>query len=698
MTENHFARLWALGYRRLVPIVPVDAPLSEKSSLYRRLNAKNPTDERGKAPGIRWPDGTWSGFDFVKCESDELDIERWAAMGAGVGIKTGAGLALIDADTLDEKHAKTVLEAIKTRCGDLPVRVGRYPKAGYLVRTDEDFRYCRIEFGERDEKGRLKDRVEILSDGRQFVAHGIHPVTRKPYRWPKGVPALDDVPFVPAATLHALLADLASVLPSASPMREEGAATDVNQAALRGEWDLIVKAVEATPNTSDLFPTRDAWRDYGYAIKAAAGPDREADALALFQDWSEKWSDGENDPEYVAAEFGRFKAPFKRGVGWLCELATEHGQGFSSAERWFEPVSDEPPLFPEGAPNAFGKSGKRFTFEDFYPAADAALAQSSRPLVKGLLDHGAMSVVYGQSNVGKTFVVMDLAYCIAAALPYAGMKTDPGLVVYVSAEGGNNIKKRMAALCVKHGRSANVRLRLLNSSIDLRRPDADLRPLVESIRALGEPVALIVIDTLSRAMAGGDENSPVDMGLIVRHFDALRTHTSAHLMVVHHSGKNQAAGARGHSILKAAVDTEIEVSEGEIEVTKQRDLDKAWSTGFALDVHVLGVDGDGDPVTSCTVRMVRREAAQVAKATEKERAVGAALRTLQGLSEDAGEGVSVPELVAYLGPKADNMSASNVRTLLSGMLRKGLVQIVRRGRYLSVCEDLSGRLSGTIFD
>ena len=99
MSDNHFARLWALGYHRLAPIIPPGAPISERSSLYKRLARGD--DARGKMPGIKWPDGTWSGFDFVAHESTEPDLARWHAMGAGVGIKTGQGLALIDADTLN---------------------------------------------------------------------------------------------------------------------------------------------------------------------------------------------------------------------------------------------------------------------------------------------------------------------------------------------------------------------------------------------------------------------------------------------------------------------------------------------------------------------------------------------------------------------------------------------------------------------
>jgi hypothetical protein len=195
-----FRRYWDLGYRGLVPIVPPDAELSPRSAM-----SKAPSS-RGKAVGVRGVDGQWVGFDWVKHESEEEDLPRWSAMKAGVGIKTGAQpdgttLVLIDADTLDPTSAELIQQTVAERFGNLPVRIGQAPKVGYLVRIAGPVRYARVEFGEVDDRGRLRDRVELLSDGRQFVADGIHPKTFRPYHWPQGVPRFDDIPVFPAEYL-----------------------------------------------------------------------------------------------------------------------------------------------------------------------------------------------------------------------------------------------------------------------------------------------------------------------------------------------------------------------------------------------------------------------------------------------------------------------------------------------------------------
>jgi hypothetical protein len=117
----------------------------------------------------------------------------------------------------------------------------------------------------------------------------------------------------------------------------------------------------------------------------------------------------------------------------------------------------------------------------------------------------------------------------------------------------------------------------------------------------------VIIDTLARAMAGGDENKGTDMTLAVAAMDAIRAATGAHVALVHHCGKDEARGARGHSSLRAAVDTEIELSrnDGEgistVRVTKQRDLPPGDPMPFSLRAVELGTNRRGRPITSCIV-------------------------------------------------------------------------------------------------
>ena len=129
-----------------------------------------------------------------------------------------------------------------------------------------------------------------------------------------------------------------------------------------------------------------------------------------------------------------------------------------------------------------------------------------------------------------------------------------------------------------------------------------------------EPVTVLVIDTLARATAGQmDENNNSEMSKLIAGLDAIRERTGVHIMLVHHSGKDASKGARGASALRAACDTEIELSFDEdtrvrtARATKQRDMETGAEINFVLQIVELGEDEDGDQVTTCIIREATRE-------------------------------------------------------------------------------------------
>lgn len=273
------------------------------------------------------------------------------------------------------------------------------------------------------------------------------------------------------------------------------------------------------------------------------------------------------------------------------------------------PMPDEPADMPPpiGQPLT---AARKMEIEWFNAAAEAALLEPTNPLIDGLLDEGAMSVLYGDSNSGKTFAALDMAFHVATAQPWNGRRVKHGFIVYVAAEGGRLIKRRLAALRKRYlddcGEDAPAPLfALVRYPIDLRSNDANLNELVALIkqaeRGAGCSCAWVVVDTLSRAMAGGDENSPGDMGRIVMAADSIRDGTNAHFSYIHHTGKDTARGARGHSLLRAATDTEIEVAQNSVTVTKQRDMESGFSIGFRLVDLQIGTGLDGEPIKSAIV-------------------------------------------------------------------------------------------------
>ncbi|MCH7869763.1 MAG: AAA family ATPase [Myxococcales bacterium] len=265
------------------------------------------------------------------------------------------------------------------------------------------------------------------------------------------------------------------------------------------------------------------------------------------------------------------------------------------------------PSFESAIPQS--DSQKRF---DFFQIDDIQLDLSNSYLIKGHIEQESMVLIYGPSGCSKTFIALDMGLHIAAGRDWQGHRVKQGMVVYVAAEGSRGFAKRIEA-CKKTwlGRTENIPFYILPTTVDLLDPNADTGPLIEAIRKLEDAgvhtCVAIFIDTLSRSMAGGDENSSVDMPLFVKNCDRIKSELGCTVIPIHHTGKNAKRGARGHSSLRAAIDTELEVSVAKnrpgfwINATKQRDMDLMPGISYQLVPVQLGVDDDGDPVSSCVV-------------------------------------------------------------------------------------------------
>ena len=228
-------------------------------------------------------------------------------------------------------------------------------------------------------------------------------------------------------------------------------------------------------------------------------------------------------------------------------------------------------------------------------------------LVEGLMTIGSLTVVYGDSNSGKTFWAMSVATAIATGSDCYGRQTDPGLVVYLASEAPASIRSRMQAIKKFHGCSLE-KLAMVPVPMNFYSGDQDAHDVIELVRAIevakGKPVRLIIGDTLARMSAGANENSGEDMGPVMARFDQVATATGAAMMIIHHNGKDAARGARGWSGIRAHIDTEIEVSEKDgvrsVTVTKQRELpSKGETIYFKLEVIEMGTTKFGAPATTC---------------------------------------------------------------------------------------------------
>lgn len=230
------------------------------------------------------------------------------------------------------------------------------------------------------------------------------------------------------------------------------------------------------------------------------------------------------------------------------------------------------------------------------------------PLLGGVLNRDSLALLYGAPGGGKSLIALDWAMHLVTGSWWHGAEVEPGNALYVLAEGVRGTGPRVKAWKEHNRYSDDVPNGLvwLPMPIDLREPSW-VGPLAY-IAAELKP-ALVVIDTLNRCAPGTDEG-PADMGKIIQAADLIRRMTGACVLIVHHSGKDQAAGARGHSSLLGAVDTEMELKNGgdgilTLKITKQKDGSDGTTWRFKLVAHgdsvaVAKYDGRIDDNTDLT--------------------------------------------------------------------------------------------------
>lgn len=233
-------------------------------------------------------------------------------------------------------------------------------------------------------------------------------------------------------------------------------------------------------------------------------------------------------------------------------------------------------------------------------SADLAALPPLQWRIRGVLPAGGLAGLYGPSASGKTFLALDAACAIASGERWFDCRVEAAPVVYACLEGEAGLKLRAQAWEAHKGRALPDGLHMVLQPFKLTSPQD-----VSDLAAVVPAGAVVFIDTLNRAAPLSDENSSRDMGEILEAAKRLQTLTGGLVVLVHHTGKNTAAGLRGHSSLFAAMDAAVEVSRDgerrEWKCAKSKDGADGDGHPFKLQIETLGVDDYGDPVTSCVV-------------------------------------------------------------------------------------------------
>jgi len=236
-------------------------------------------------------------------------------------------------------------------------------------------------------------------------------------------------------------------------------------------------------------------------------------------------------------------------------------------------------------------------------------------LIANILPASSLGLVVGQSESFKTFLVLDWVLSIGTGSDWLGHKCEEGLVAYIAAEGTPGLGRR-----IKAWKSFNdhrvTKARFLLEVVPFMHEQAQ-NDLLRTLEDLPEAPKMVVVDTMHRSMAGGDENSAKDVGTFVDVCDRIRKITGATVLTVHHMGKSKVKKERGSSALRGAMDTVFLVersgksSSMTVTCDKQKDAEGFDQIGLKKEVIKVGSG------TSCI--LIDREAS--AALTEKEKEV-----------------------------------------------------------------------------
>jgi archaellum biogenesis ATPase FlaH len=278
-------------------------------------------------------------------------------------------------------------------------------------------------------------------------------------------------------------------------------------------------------------------------------------------------------------------------------------------------------------------------------------------LVKNEIPKHSLTVIYGSSGAGKSFAAIDYAAEIA-------MKEN---IIYVAAEGLSGYYARYAAWLKHNGHKKPGKFNLFPKSLQILKPE-DVDRFIEE--ASDYKPAVVIIDTLSRCMVGGDENNQKDMGLFVYGCERIQRALDCTVIIVHHTGKT-GDNERGSSVLRAAADMMIAVSneEGLVKIACGKSKDTKPFMHRYCRLLEVEITQNGQKVVSCVL-----EAWQHVKVSVNELTPNQA-RLLECLASNLfQEGVRAPDLKGY-----SNIQGSSFYSALNSLIKKGYARKMGKG-------------------
>lgn len=230
------------------------------------------------------------------------------------------------------------------------------------------------------------------------------------------------------------------------------------------------------------------------------------------------------------------------------------------------------------------------------------LSGAQGTLVHEWINRGELVALIGAPSAGKSYFATQLSFAVASGnLDFFQCFTTHGPVLYVAAERALEQNRRFRALCQIEGVDPDsIPLRVLPHPVLMRKKE-DVADLILAAKDLesefGEPLALVVIDTIGRCLPGIELNASGDANAFGAYLEQVRAETGATVLCVAHTPKDKRKTVLGSTQYDGIFDTIMYVDKDDrlLEHTKNNTVcggieQKAYWTVESTDVTVEGED------------------------------------------------------------------------------------------------------------
>jgi hypothetical protein len=355
-------------------------------------------------------------------------------------------------------------------------------------------------------------------------------------------------------------------------------------------------------------------------------------AFAMWCAWAQQ------SQKFDAADSRRkwesFKAPDARGGGlslaWIFGEAQRRGwQNPAKRLRLADAANAEPPEWVDDVPPEYPQEplealdlGPRLGAAAVMTVSDLdAKAGSLTWAVKHLVPERGMGFIFGASGTFKSFIALDYALHRCYGMKWLGRKTKQAVPVYLAAEGGAGLIRRIKAWHMHRGMIwQDCPMRVVVVPLTLRTQASALRLAIEET---GVQPGDLIVDTMSQTFTG-NENSNDEVADFLRALGTeLRDGLGCTVIVVHHTGHMATERPRGASAIIANIDFAFGVFRDEkemlatMEFAKVKDEERGQPVSFELRRVEIGHDEDGDAITSLSASQIS-DATGLSEAMKRE--------------------------------------------------------------------------------